>query len=103
MIRVPIQRSTGKLLDYQTPPPSRDETYIKNAVAAGYEPDDIEVREVTEQELEELEETRDEPIQQKKRQRETERELLAQSAHQKLIALGLTKEELKALFRIVVE
>lgn len=51
-MRAAIQKSTGKLIEYQSH--AKEGTVTANAIAAGYEVDDIEEREITEAEAQAL-------------------------------------------------
>jgi hypothetical protein len=93
--RVCLEKTTGKLIEYQSGDAPLG-TLIQNAVNAGYKKEDIEEKYINQQEWSVIKEKWiNEPA---KKERE-EKQQKFDKAKNKLKTLGLTEEDISALFR----
>lgn len=114
--RVCVQKSTGKLIEYQSgnvndlmadgtlPPEEIKENRLnslkQNAINAGYPADDIEVKEITPQEWEKIKyEQMTKPAQELARQRELERQIAESEIKIKLNLSDEYWQKLKKAFK----
>jgi FMN-dependent NADH-azoreductase len=99
MKRLAFRKSTGKLIpDFQSR--ATPEGLLSNAVKEGHPPDDVEVREVSDEEFSRLEEQTFSAIRQ---QRALEEEKLRELGKTAAAKLGLSTAELRALKRYLEE
>ena len=96
-----LEQSTGKLLEYQNPgsPGICQANWVTNNPQYGYTADQIEERSVTPQEWAVIREAQiDRPVKEAQQLKESKAREKRTQASKKLQALGLTQEDVDALF-----